>query len=121
MNVWSGNKILLLALLAGPPNSPAADSPAAILNLPPRAPTAVTGTQFIGRIAGLDLPSRDQQIASQILGGNVPDFLRRLCPVHVTNTVSGKTNWATFFVTSDYLAVGSDGDYFLAPMAAQTA
>ncbi len=53
--------------------------------------------------------------------GNVPDFLRRPRPVTIVLGAAGQTNIATFFVTPDYLAVGSDEDYFLTPMTPQTA
>ncbi len=54
---------------------------------------------------------------TEVLRGNVPDFLRRLVPVTLTNTVEGATHHVTVFVTPDYLAVGSDEDYFLAPLS----
>lgn len=60
-------------------------------------------------------------IARQVKAGNVPAFLRKLCPVKVTLEEAGLTNNATFFVTPDYLAVGSDDDYFLMPMSPSTA
>lgn len=91
------------------------------LQLPPRAPNAPDGDAFVKRITSLDLKERDQIIASEILAGNVPDFLRKLCPVSVTNITDGVTNTATFFVTPDYLAVGSDTNYLLTPMAPATA
>jgi hypothetical protein len=51
-----------------------------------------------------------------VLRGNVPDFLRRLVPVTLTNTIEGTTHRVTVFVAPDYLAVGSEADYFLAPL-----
>jgi hypothetical protein len=69
----------------------------------------------------MDLPEREKEIFAQILGGNVPDFMRKLAPVPVTVVAEGKTNSATFYVTPDYLAVGSDEDYFLTPMSPNTA
>src|SRR5207249_9970029 len=58
---------------------------------------------------------------SQIAAGNVPDFLRKLSPVTVTNIADGKTNTATFYVTPDYLAIGSDEDYYLTHISPTTA
>jgi hypothetical protein len=91
------------------------------LNLPPRPVNAPTGTEFARRIAPLGLQDREQEIFAQITSGNVPDFLRRLAPVPATSVTDGKTNTATFYVTPDYLAVGSDQDYFLTPMSPNTA
>src|SRR2546422_308418 len=101
--------------------SPGAALSSPTLDLPARDSKALTGTRFTKQIAPLELSDRDQEIASQILSGNVPNFLRKLCPVQVMNTVNGQTNRATFFVTPDYLAVGSDEDYFLAPMSPEIA
>jgi len=91
------------------------------LNLPPRPPGAPSGTEFARRITPLDLTAREAEIFAQITSGNVPNFLRNLCPVPATSVADGKTNSATFYVTPDYLAVGSDEDYFLTPMSPNTA
>jgi hypothetical protein len=91
------------------------------LHLPPRPADAPSGTQFITKITSLDLQPRENEIFTQIISGNVPNFLRHFSPVHVTNVANGKTNHATFFVTPDYLAVGSDDDYFLTPISPNTA
>jgi hypothetical protein len=69
----------------------------------------------------LDLPEREQEIFAQIMAGNVPHFLRQLAPVSVTSVADGTTNQATFYTTPDYLAVGSDEDYFLTPISPNTA
>jgi hypothetical protein len=91
------------------------------LQLPPRPPNAPNGTTFIEKIALLDLQQREIEIFTQVTSGNIPNFLRKLCPVRVTNIFNGRTNRATFFVTPDYLAVGSDDDYFLTPISPNTA
>jgi len=91
------------------------------LQLPPGAANALTGTEFAEKITALDLRERENEIYTQITSGNVPNFLRKLRPVHVTNAFNGQTNRATFYVTPDYLAVGSDDDYFLTPISPTTA
>src|SRR5262249_18783676 len=78
---------------------------------------APTGTELIQRITPLDLAAREIEIVKQVLAGNIPGFLRRLCPIDVTKTVAAGTNVGTFYVTPDYLAVRSDDDYFLAPLS----
>jgi hypothetical protein len=74
-------------------------------------------TQF----ASLDLERREDAIISEVLAGNIPNFLRKLCPVHLTNVFQGATNTATCFVTPDYLCIGTDDDYFLAPVSPNVA
>lgn len=81
----------------------------------------MTGSQFAESIQSLELQAREEKIFSEVMAGNVPEFLRKLCPVKVTNRVGGKTNTATYFVAPDYLAVGSDEDYFFTPLTPFTA
>jgi hypothetical protein len=91
------------------------------LSLPARPAGAPAGGDFVQRAQSLSPIQYNQEVASQILAGNVPPFLRRLCPVTITNVAGGATNSATFFVTPDYLAVGTDDDFFRAPMTPATA
>jgi hypothetical protein len=81
----------------------------------------MAGSRFVERIAALPLADRELQIATEILAGNVPQFLRKLRPVTTRAVAEGRTNVATFLVTPDYLAIGSDEDYFLCPMTPLTA
>lgn len=91
--------------------------PAAELDLPPRPSTAPSGTEFAQSVADLSLKAREAAILEQWQQGNVPRFLRTLVPVTVTH---GKDR-ATYDVTPDYLAIGSDDDFFLTPMTPFTA
>ena len=91
------------------------------LALPNRQTNAPTGSDFARTLIPLPLVEREVIIQNEILRGNVPQFLRQLLPVTVTNVSAGKTNSARFFVTPDYLAVGAAEDYFLAPMTPVTA
>jgi hypothetical protein len=93
---------------------------AQILDLPPRSTNALNGTEFATRIAPLNLAEREEEIVAQVTSGNVPNFLRKLCPVRAASVVEGTTNTATFYATPDYLAIGSDDDYFLVPMSPNT-
>jgi len=86
------------------------------LNLPSRPADAPGGQAFIQQIKYLDRDVRETQIFLQIMAGNIPDFLRQLVPVTVNITVSGVPHAVTYYVTPDYLAVGSNEDYFLTPM-----
>ena len=92
-----------------------------IKNLPERAADAVTASEFVQQITAEDLAGREQRIFSEINAGNIPDFLRRFQPVSVTNISGVQTNVATFYVAPDYLAVGTDADYFRTPMTPMTA
>ncbi|MSU59285.1 MAG: hypothetical protein EXS35_14140 [Pedosphaera sp.] len=87
----------------------------------PRPANAPVGTEFVHHVTSLDFTNREREIYEQITAGNVPEFFRKFSPVTVTNIAEGKTNVATFFAAPDYLAVGSDADYFLTPMTPMTA
>ena len=86
------------------------------LPLPPRANDAISGSAFKDQIASLSLEDRENQIYQQIINGNVPDFLRNLIPISFTETIQDSTYEVTYYAIPDYLAVGSDSDYFLMPM-----
>jgi len=87
------------------------------LNLPPRSATALDGRAFAQSMAELPRIEREAKILAEVKAGNVPQFLRTLVPVKVG---AGNAK-ATYFVTADYLAIGSDDDYFLAPLSPDTA
>ena len=111
LSVWGS---LLLLAEQGP-------SLGQTLPLPDRPPNALSGSQLAEQIAQLDLASREERLYSEVVSGNVPQFLRKLCPVTIQSSAAGQTNHATIFVTPDYLAVGSDADYFLIPLSPYTA
>ncbi len=86
------------------------------LGLPDRSADAPTGSEFRDQVRNLALAAREEAIFEEIMAGNVPTFLRDLVPVTVSGTAGDQTIEVTYHVTPDYLAVGSDEDYFLMPM-----
>jgi len=107
--------LLLLCLSCGPAGS------APALDLPDRPRDAPGGDQLARSIRDLDLAGREERIYAEIAAGNVPTWLRRLRRVEMTGEVDGVRRRVRFWVTPDYLAVGSDDDFFLIPLSAQTA
>lgn len=88
----------------------------------PRATLLRTGTEFVKYIEHLDSGSRERAILKEILGGNVPDFLRILVPVKLDfHSSDGKARIATVFVMPEYLAIGSNEDFVRIPMNLYTA
>jgi len=68
--------------------------------------------------------ARDSFVLKQVLAGNIPSFLKRFEPVHVsiTDSITGKMIRATYYVAPDYLSIGTDDDWArinITPMAAQ--
>ena len=90
--------------------------------IPPRACSAMTGSEFANFIASMDGASREQAILDELKRANMPDFLRRLKPVALRHMLeSGRVATVTIFVMPDYLAIGSDDDFLRIPMALPTA
>jgi len=86
------------------------------LDLPERSANAYSGSALAEILKPLSLKDREERIYSEIMSGNIPPFLRQLKPVSVSVTV-GNTIWNLIFhVTADYMALGSDEDYFIIPM-----
>jgi hypothetical protein len=86
------------------------------LNVPARAPSAMTGDQFVAYITSMSLTDRENAIYDEVLSGNVPNFMRNLVPVNSSAVISSITYTATYYVIPDYLAIGCDTNYFLCPM-----
>lgn len=91
------------------------------LPIPSRPRTESTGSTLVAFLAELSLQDREFEIQESLVLGNVPPFLRRLQPVTVTELVSGSMCVLTYWVTPDYLALGSDDDCFLCPMTPRLA
>lgn len=89
---------------------------------PTRKAAAITGTDFYKMAAAFNWQRRDSFAVREVLAGNIPGFLKKFVPVHTSITNSGNTINAVYYVSPDYLAVGSDNDWArinITPMAAQ--
>jgi hypothetical protein len=90
--------------------------------IPQRGSEAPTGTDFVRHLSGMSDDEREFAILEQLLAGNIPGFLRHLTPVHLTGQIKeGRSADVTVCVSPDYLAVGSDQNFFLVPMRLSTA
>jgi hypothetical protein len=91
-------------------------------HIPPRASGAPEGDIFVRQLSGLDDDEREHAILEQLLAGNIPEFLRHLAPIRLTgSTQLGQPVDITLCVSPDYVAVGTDGNFFLVPMRLKTA
>lgn len=89
---------------------------------PSESHRAFTGSQFAAYVTGMDSRQREQAILKELLGGNLPGFLRNLAPVKLSyRPPDGKPITATVFVMPEYLAIGSDQDFLRIPMNLYTA
>ena len=93
------------------------------IHLPERQ-SSLTGTEFYRQAAGMKWKSRDSFVLKEILAGNLPSFLEKFVPIHVSviDSATGKTVKATYYATPDYLSIGTNDDWArinITPMAAQ--
>ncbi len=84
----------------------------------------VTGTAFYKSAAGFNWQQRDSFAVKEILSGNLPSFLKKFVAVKtsITDSSTGKIIHAIYYVSPDYLSIGSNDDWArvdLTPMAAQ--
>ncbi len=92
------------------------DFVAQTLPVPPRSANALSGSEVVNLIWSMSREEREEQIFSQVVTGNVPEFMRQLNTVNATVNAGGTDHTVKYFVIPEYLAVGSDADYFLCPM-----
>jgi hypothetical protein len=92
-------------------------TPTVRLRLPSRPAAAVTGSAFLAQARGANVAEREAGVAREVERGNVPDFLRVLCPVTLrADDRDGRARTLTVYVTPDYLAIGSDADFARMPL-----
>lgn len=91
------------------------------LDLPDRPASAPQGSEVVAGIEGLELDAREERLVAEIETGNVPAWLRDLRRVEMTVGSGEAVHDVVFWVTPDYLAVGSDEDYVLVPVSASVA
>ena len=93
------------------------------INIPQRNPSAVSGTEFYKQAASFNWQRRDSFAVKEVLQGNIPSFLKKFVPVHTEiKDSAGKTITAVYYVSPDYLSIGSEDDWArinITPMAAQ--
>ena len=84
-----------------------------ILDLPSSSGNSYSVTELIQLLTPLGLREREDIIYSEILSGNIPSFLRQLTPISLDKELNGLSYSLSFYVTPDYMALGSNDDYFI--------
>jgi hypothetical protein len=119
--------LLLCAILCLPAvvfggSLPSACSDGLLAKIPARQPSSLTGSEFALRVEDLSGLDREQQIQSELLAGDMPQFLRRVAPITMSGQLpDGRNVKITVCVLTDYLAIGSDHDFLFIPMRLATA
>ncbi len=93
------------------------------LKLKKREGIAFSGSEFSKSIrdSTLSLEERENIIFNEIQTGNIPGFYRKLSLIRDTAIIMGQINTIRYYVLPDFLAIGSDSDYFYCPMRPQLA
>ena len=91
------------------------------LNIAAREPHFLTGSEIVKEITDLDLEDREDVIFREVTKGNIPDFLRKASKVSDRIFLNEAHQYITYYVLPDYLAVGSNDDYFICPLTPKMA
>ncbi|MDO8992984.1 hypothetical protein [Daejeonella sp.] len=93
------------------------------LKLKKRVSNALNGSDFSRSIrdSSLSLEDRESIIFNEIRSGNIPRFYRKLSVIRDTAMIIGQLQTIRYYVLPDFLAIGSDSDYFYCPMRPQLA
>src|SRR5512140_2346462 len=76
-----------------------------VKKIPLRRNSAMTGSEFARYVSRMDQSEREEAIETELVQGNIPDFLRKLHPIELSGrTQDDKKVNATLFVLPDYLA-----------------
>jgi hypothetical protein len=88
-----------------------------------RTSNAMRGSEFYRQASTYGWKQRDSLAEKEILNGNVPFFLTKFSPIRTSIKDSqGNVMKAVYYVSPDYLSIGSDEDWAripLTPMSAQ--
>lgn len=87
------------------------------LKVPERPDSSIDGSGYVLKYHTSSQETRENALISEVLAGNIPGFLRNLVGVSVATTIDSTEYHLTYFVTPDYLAIGSDADHFLVPLS----
>ena len=90
----------------------------------PKRSSSLTGRDFYHQAFPMKWSERDSFAVREILAGNIPSFLKKFesIKVSITDSITGKIIHAEYFVSPDYLSIGTDDDWArinITPLAAQ--
>ncbi len=93
-----------------------------LLVLPERSNTALSGNEFYKKVFASSRIEREEQAKNEILNGNIPSFERKMIKIETSITTdNGEIIHAYYFVTPDYLSIGSNDDFARIPLTPMTA
>lgn len=93
------------------------------LRIKSRPADAISGSEFSKSIrdTNMKLDEREKAILREVKSGNIPNFYHHLVEINDTVNIGNNQQIIKYFVLPDFLAIGSDQDYFYCPMRPQLA
>lgn len=92
------------------------------LQLPARQDKSIGGSDFYHAVFSVSREEREARALQEILQGNMPAFWRKFVRVHTAiQDSSGRTVRAWYYVSPDYLSIGSAEDFARIPLTPMTA
>jgi len=90
----------------------------------PQRTSSHTGEDFYHQAFGMKWKERDSFAVKEIFEGNIPSFLTKFekIKISITDSITGKIFHAEYFVSPDYLSIGTDDNWArinITPLAAQ--
>src|SRR5690348_13334856 len=79
----------------------------------PARTSSLTGNEFYHKAFAMKWAERDSFVLKEIFAGNIPPFMKKFSAVHtsIIDSATGKTIRATYYVSRDYLSVGTGQDW----------
>jgi hypothetical protein len=82
---WASLAFIALAMPTAAYAQDSASQCAHVLkNVPARAADAPSGSEFAHRVSGLREAAREKAIEAELDAGDIPDFLKRFVPIHLS-------------------------------------
>lgn len=78
--------------------------------------TAETGEDFYRQIMAQPPETREKVAVEEILGGNMPSFLKKFTSIRSDTIINGKRYRMKLFVLADYIAIGNDRNFARIPL-----
>ena len=92
------------------------------LQIPPRPADAVGGAEFMQSLIPMTLVQREEAIFNQAVSGNIPDAFRQMARIEtIRQDANGINQTIVLEVMPDFLAIGSDEDFYRIPLLPMTA
>ena len=92
------------------------------LQIPPRPADAIGGAEFMQSLIPMTLADREAAIYREAVSGNIPQAFRQLARIETTRQdANGINQTIVLEVMPDFLAIGSDDDFYRIPLLPMTA